>query len=158
MKRLLALVLILTFSFCGCTKVYEGEEELIEKARQEIALSDIENTEIEIMGSIENDDEEIFWFKTGNENRLNDYFPIGFENKGNGKYEFVKSYDTMERGTDIRVLNHNGDYIFFINNGECEKLLINDDEIDIESLPFIYKCDNFSGNYEFLNKDGVKIE
>lgn len=158
MKKFLVSILVLSLLFCGCAKVYEGEEGLIEKAREEIPLSDIENIEVELMAGIENGYEEIFWFKTGNEYQHNRYFPIGFKNKGGDKYEFVKIYDSMERGTDIGVLNHNGDYIFFINNSDCKKILINDDEIDVESIPFVYKCDNFSGKYEFLNKDGVKIE
>ena len=59
-------VLILTVLFCvsltGCTKIYNGTDELTEKARKEMPVSDFETTDIQYAGMSVADNKALAWF------------------------------------------------------------------------------------------------
>lgn len=69
MKRIFCFLisLILMILLCGCNKTVEGHDSLIEKAKEEIPLSNIENMEIMIAGSVDVGKDSLVWFVTGNE-------------------------------------------------------------------------------------------
>ncbi|MBE6007631.1 MAG: hypothetical protein E7235_00335 [Lachnospiraceae bacterium] len=159
----LSVIMMLSFSACGNTM--KGEEGIIEKARKEVPLADAEDMEIKIIGSHYLGDKYLFWLMTGNEYQHNRYFVMETDIKDEDEYEFVKLYEPMDRGMDIRALYYTcmGDnvldtyYLFMVNNEDCVKMVLNGEEINIESHPFVYKYKEFEGEYIFLDKDGNEI-
>ena len=59
MKKAFALLFVfcLLFTLLGCQKVMKGTDDLIEKAREIIPVSDAENIEIKYAGLIGDDDD-----------------------------------------------------------------------------------------------------
>ncbi len=168
MKKVIVIIMAAIFmlSSSACGNTVKGEEGVIERARQELPLADAEDIEIKILGSHFLGDKHVFWLMTGNEYQANSYFAAETNVKGENEYEFVKLYEPMDRGMDIRVLYYTcmGEnvldtyYLFMINNEKCTKLLINgEEEINIDSIPFVYKYKDFEGEYVFLDKDGSEI-
>ena len=68
MKRITCILLtcILCFSISGCTKTYKGTDELIEKAREEIPVSDADTIDMQYGGMCTVDDTALVWFISGN--------------------------------------------------------------------------------------------
>ena len=155
---------IMMICLCSCTKTYYGEDELIKKAREEINLSDIENTDITIAGSVDVDEQRLVWFVTGNEYEAHGYYPMEFNvgKSDSDGYEFIQAYYAIDRGTDIVSYPWNG-YVFLINNPSCEKLVLTyegrREEIQVsEKLPFIYRTDQQESlKYEFIDANGNEI-
>jgi hypothetical protein len=87
------------------------------------------------------------------------------EVKGEDEYKFLKLYEPIDRGEDIRVLIYScvGEnvadmyHLFMINNPDCVKMVLNGEEITVDSHPFMYKYKEFEGEYLFLDKDGKEI-
>ena len=162
---LLFLSIVLMFSFSACGNTLKGEEDIIEKARKEVPLADADNIEMKIIGTHNLGDKYLFWIMTGNEYQSNSYFVMETDIKGEDEYEFVKLYDTLVRGKDIRTLYYtcmgenvlDSYYFFMVNNEDCAKMVLNGEEIDIESYPFVYSYREFSGEYNFLDKYGNEI-
>ena len=122
-------VLILTVLFCvsltGCTKIYNGTDELTEKARKEMPVSDFETTDIQYAGMSVADNKALAWFISGNEYQAHYYLPMEVEVKGDDKYSFVRTYKPMNGETDnIAILNWNGGYSFVVNNSDCASVKI----------------------------------
>lgn len=167
MKKLTVFILsiVLMFSFSACGNTLKGEEDIIEKARKEVPLADADNIEMKIIGTHNLGDKYLFWLMTGNEYQSNSYFVMETDLKGENKYEFVKLYDTLDRGMDIRTLYYTcmGEnaldtyYLFMVNNDDCVKMVLNGEVIDIDSHPFVYRYKEFEGEYIFLDKDGNEI-
>jgi len=167
MKKLLIFIfsIMMLFSFSACSKTLNGEDGIIEKVREEISLADAENIEIKIIGSHFLGDKHLFWLMTGNEYQANSYFVMETEVKSDEKYEFIKLYDTLDKGMDIRTLYYTGVsgnvldtyYLFMVNNEDCVKMRLNNEEINIENHPFVYSLKDFEGEYAFLDKDGNEI-
>ena len=69
MKRITCILLtcILCFSISGCTKTYKGTDELIEKAREEIPVSDADTIDMQYGGMCTVDDTALVWFISGNQ-------------------------------------------------------------------------------------------
>lgn len=165
MKRIFIISIISVLLLCSCTKTYVGHDGLIEKAREEILLSNIEDTEIVIAGSIDMKNRSLVWFVTGNEYQAHTYFPMEFEvsEKDSSRFTFVKAYKAYERGQDIWVYPWNG-YTFLVNNPECEKILLDfgdgtSEEIMIEAamLPKVYYTEKEPKEYTFIDADGKEI-
>lgn len=165
MRRILVISIMLMLLLCSCTKTYNGHDGLVEKAREEISLADIENVEIMIAGSIDIDNRSLVWFVTGNEYQAHSYFPMEFEvsEKDPSQFKFVKAYKAYERGLDVWVYPWEG-YTFLINNPKCEKLLLDfgdgtSEEIVIDSsmLPQIYYTEKEPKEYTFVDADGKEI-
>ena len=63
----IVFIAVLCFSLMGCTKIYHGADELMEKARQEIPISDADTIEMRYAGMCGDDDRAIAWYISGNE-------------------------------------------------------------------------------------------
>ena len=168
MKKLISILLIalLCFSLVGCAKTYQGYDGLIEKAREEIPISEASTTEIKIAGSIDMEDGTcLVWFVTGNEYQAHYYAPIEFKQlkKNDDKYEFVKIYKPLDRGDDIAVLNWKRGSAFIVNNSECVAVRITDDngtheeQIGSNKYPWIFYCESIPTEYVFLDTQGNEL-
>ena len=83
MKRITCILLtcILCFSISGCTKTYKGTDELIEKAREEIPVSDADTIDMQYGGMCTVDDTALVWFISGNQYQTHYYLPMEVEIK-----------------------------------------------------------------------------
>ena len=167
MKRIIsiALVCMLCFGLVGCTKTYKGTDELIEKAREEIPISDADTTDIQYAGMSVVEDKALIWFISGNEYQGHYYLPMEVEVKGEDEYVFVRTYRPMDRrGDDIALLDWMNGYAFVINNPKCVSVMIRDktgahkEIIENNSYPYVffYKYSS-SFEYNFLDKDGNEL-
>lgn len=167
MKKAFCLILLILSlaGLCSCGQTYEGDAELIEKAREEIPLSDIQNTEISIAGFVDAKDTRLIWFMTGNEYETHGYFPLEFKaaEKAPNQFQFVHAYKAYRCGQDIAAYPWNG-YVFLISNPRCEKLLLHypdgrEEEIAVhaEALPQLYFTSETPSQYTFVDEEGQEI-
>ena len=126
MKRITCILLtcILCFSISGCTKTYKGTDELIEKAREEIPVSDADTIDMQYGGMCTVDDTALVWFISGNQYQTHYYLPMEVEIKGEAEYAYVRTYKPMSPFMDIAVLNWNRGYAFIVNNPNYEELKV----------------------------------
>lgn len=68
-------------SLTGCTKIYNGTDELTEKARKEMPVSDFKTTDIQYAGMSVADNKALAWFISGNEYQAHYYLPMEVEVK-----------------------------------------------------------------------------
>ena len=109
MKKLIAVILALCvfvsiFLLSGCNSKISGNDGLINKARQEINISNADSAEMQIIGSNKDGDSILIWFMSGNEYQAHTYLPIEFIDLENDQYKFVKTYKPIKRGMDIYAL------------------------------------------------------
>lgn len=160
--KLLCLILAFVFLFCGCNKTIKGTDGLIEKVREVISVSDADTVEITYAGQHTVGNSAIFWFISGNEYQAHTYIAMECEIVGENEYKFVKSYEPMDRGEDIAVLNWNGWYYFLINNTDCRIIRITDSsgtrdiEIPEDEYPYMFS-NEIPEYYYFLDADGNEI-
>ena len=170
MKRTICMIVLcmLCFFTSGCAKTYHGTEELIDKARQEIPISDAGTIQMEYAGMCGKGDRAIAWFVSGNEYQAHYYLPMEIEIMGNGaNYRFIHTYKPTVRAEDIAVLLWNNSYLFLVNNPDCAGIRITDGinvhEFKIEKDEIPYSCsielDVLAPSFEyvFLDKDGNEI-
>ena len=83
MKREIAVFLIITMvlSLSACGKTLKGTDGLIEKAREEIPISDSDTIDLQYAGMCGNDNRAIAWFISGNEYQKHYYLPMEVEVK-----------------------------------------------------------------------------
>lgn len=167
MKRVItiALVCLLCFSLVGCAKTYKGTDELIEKARKEIPISDADTIDMQYAGMSIVDDKALAWFISGNEYQSHYYLPMEVEVKGEAEYAFVRSYRAMEgRGEDIAILNWNEGYAFVINNPKCASVKITGDKgiheenVDKGAYPYVFYYPSIPSEYVFLDAEGNELQ
>lgn len=81
MKREIAVFLIITMvlSLSACGKTLKGTDGLIEKAREEIPISDSDTIDLQYAGMCGNDNRAIAWFISGNEYQKHYYLPMEVE-------------------------------------------------------------------------------
>lgn len=164
-KNIIVLTAILMlFSLSGCSNTVEGHDGLIEKAREEIPLADIENMDIQIAGSTDVDGYSLVWFVTGNEYQKHSYFPMEFQidKEDSYKFKFIKAYMAYDRGQDIAAYPWNG-YTFVINNMDCVKMVLTyedgtTEEFEITGvLPTVRSTSVVPMSYAFFDSDGNEI-
>lgn len=161
MRRFYTLlgVCISLFILSGCGKKYIGEEGLLTKAREEIPVANADTIDLVIAGKSKVNDEQLFWFVSGNEWQAHEYTPIQFTVAGKEEYKFVKTYVPIERGTDIVCLLWNDGYSFLVNNPDCANIQIEKqkgvfENVSVESIPFVYYYDEIPLSYRFLDVNG----
>lgn len=156
-----ALLIILSLS--GCNSKIEGEQGLIDRAREEINVADADTIDIEIAGVSEVDDNMLFWFVTGNEYQKHGYFPINFKCVGEDQYEFVRIYKAYDRAYEIYAVEWNNGYSFLINNENCQSIVLTNaigetQTVEVSKLPFVYYYDELpEGGYSFLDANGEEL-
>jgi len=165
MKKIInyILVIVLFITLCGCQKTLKGTDALIEKVREEMPIADAENTEIAYAGLCAKDDSALIWFVSGNEYLAHTYLPMECDIVGKNEYQFVRTYNPMDRGTDIAVLQWNGGYSFIVNNLNCKTIRIIDNSgthdiaIEKDSYPFVFFNDLLPNEYYFLDANGNEL-
>lgn len=158
MKKILSLLCIglCLFTLSGCNKTIKGNNGLIDKAREEIAISDADTIDLVIAGYSSVGNNNLFWFISGSANQAHTYTPIEFCITGTDEYTFTKTYKPIERTQDIAVLLWNEGYSFCINNASCGYIQIENSsgeikDIVVESIPFVYYSGEIPIEYSFLD-------
>ena len=107
MKRIICIILacLLCFSLAGCAKTYKDTDELIQKAREEIPVSDADTIDMQYGGMCVKDDMALVWFISGNKEQTHYYLPMEVKIKGESEYAYVRTYKPMSDLTDTAVLN-----------------------------------------------------
>jgi len=166
MKRIVVFIVVLcmTITLCGCQKTLRGTDALIEKAREEIPVSDAENIDISFAGLCGRDDLALLWFVSGNEYQAHYYLPMECTVVGKDEYTFERICKPLERGLDIAVLQWQGGYSFLVNNPDCKTIRITDNAgtqdiaIKNDAYPFVYYNNAIPSKYLFLDAEGKEIQ
>ncbi len=169
MKRNLSFVFItlLCFILAGCAKTYHGTDELMEKARQELPVSDADTIEMQYAGMCGEDDRAIAWFISGNEYQAHYYLPMEVEITGNGaNYTFVHTYKPLtDRCSDVAVVNWNQGYAFLINNPKVAAVKITmqngetvEETIKETMIPYAFYVQDHLSEYIFLDSEGNEVK
>lgn len=165
---LLFLCLTIVFSLVGCQKTLKGTDELIEKAREELPVSDADTIDVQFAGMCAEDDKALMWFISGNEYQNHYYLPMECNIVGENEYTFGRTFNVvMDRGDDIRVLEWQGGYCFLVNNPNCRTIKItgnvggigNATEVVIEkdAYPYLYYYGLLPTEYIFLDSEGNEL-
>ena len=156
-------------TFAGCEHALSGNDDLIEKAKEEMRISDAENIEIEYAGLVVKEGKALIWFIAGNEYSDKTYHAMECEvinDKGKqNKFKFIRMSSVIDdRGEDIAICNWQGGYCFLINNENCNELVIKTDKetvynIKKDGCPYIEYIDPFTTvEYMFYDDCGNEIK
>ena len=160
MKRITCILLtcILCFSISGCTKTYKGTDELIEKAREEIPVSDADTIDMQYGGMCTVDDTALVWFISGNQYQTHYYLPMEVEIKGEAEYAYVRTYKPMSPFMDIAVLNWNRVYAFIVNNpGQQHRFEVRHRRYGSRAYPYVFYCSSVPSEYVFIDAEGNEL-
>lgn len=171
MKREIAVFLIITMvlSLSACGKTLKGTDGLIEKAREEIPISDSDTIDLQYAGMCGNDNRAIAWFISGNEYQKHYYLPMEVEVKEDAaEYTFVRTYKPIDdRIGDIAYIQWGDGYAFIVNNTNCKSVrFTSGSEVYEEVIPddtypyvFFYLSDhtNSTLQFEFLDAEGNEL-
>ena len=169
MKRIISIVIVCLFYFslAGCAKTYKGTDELMEKARKEIPISDADTIDMQYAGICGVDNKAIVWFISGNEYQAHYYLPMEVEIKGNGaEYTFVHTYKPMmARANDVAIVNWNQGYAFLINNPEVAtvQMILQNGEVIEEviqkgTIPYMFYVSFIPSEYILLDAEGNEAQ
>ena len=167
MKKTICFVVItlLCFSLAGCAKTYHGTDELMEKARQEIPISDADTIEMQFAGMCGEDNKAIAWYISGDEYQAHYYLPMEIEVTGNGaNYTFVHTYKPMtDRCADVAAVNWHQGYAFLINNPKVTtvQITLQSGEVIEEVVrenPYAFYVSSVPSEYAFLDAEGNEIQ
>ena len=159
MKKIF-IFLIVCLILCGCGKTMKGTNALIEKAQEEMLVSDVL---INYAGLCAKEDDALIWFVSGNENQAHTYLPMECKIVGKNEYAFERVFKPLERGMDIVVLEWKDGVSFLVNNPNCKIIRIVDNfgkkdiVIEKDSYPFVYYHECIPLEYEFLDIEGNKL-
>lgn len=167
-KGLCTCILLSMLMICsGCRATLTTEEELIEKAREEITVAEADTIDVQLAAICTKNDKALMWFITGNEYQMHRYFPMVFDVVGENEYVFVQRHNSLERGQDIYVYNWGDGYSFLVNNPECKSIKITGNvgglgavtEVKIEDgdYPFHYYYELLPQEYIFLDDEGNEL-
>ena len=165
MKRIICIIsaCVLCFSLAGCAKTYKGTDGLIEKAREEIPISDADTIDMQYGGMCVVDDTALVWFVSGNKHQAHYYLPMEVEIKGEAEYAYVRTYKPMSNLTDTAVLNWNHGYAFIVNNPNCVAVKITDETgtheetIEKDAYPYVFYCSSVPSEYIFIDAKGNEL-
>lgn len=167
MKRILSIVIacLFCFSLAACTKTYKGIDELMEKAREEIPISDSDTIDMQYAGMCEADGKAIVWFLSGNEYQSHYYLSMEVEIKNNGaEYAFVRTYKPMmDRTGDIASWNQG--YAFLINDPEVKTVQatlqngeVVEEAVQEGTVPYTFYVPFIPSEYVFLDTEGNEVQ
>lgn len=167
MKRTeLIIVCAIYLTLIGCSKVYHGTNELLEKAIDEFPISTNESATIRYIGLCSKGKKAIAWFMSGDEDQEHQYLPLEIKVVGDiADYKYVKTHKPIEKAKDIVAINWNDGYCFLINNSKCTEIQIVDKNgsvynmpIEKDSYPYIFYWDSIPLDYSFLDEEGNRVE
>jgi hypothetical protein len=164
-KRLLIFMSLTVIGFllifAGCSKGITDKESLIEKAREEMPISNSEDTDIVIAGTITEKKSVLIWFVSGNTYQEHCYTPIEFEMSDDSSYIFKKTYKPINRGEDIAVLHWKNGLSVIVNNTKCTTLRIEDNsgthDEKVGKYPYVFYTSENVMSYAFLDGDGNEL-
>lgn len=166
MKKIIGIIAacLLCLSFAACAKTYHGTDELIEKARQEIPVSDSDTVDIKFAGMSKVDNKAIAWFISGDEYQAHYYLPMEIEVSGDD-YKFVRTYKPMtDACSDVAVVNWNRGYAFLINNPDVATVKITrkngeviEEVIQPDDIPCEFYTSYIPAEYTFLDAQGNEV-
>ena len=167
MKKIIGIAMIawICFILTGCAKTYHGIDELMEKARQEIPISDADTIEIQYAGMCGEDHKAISWFISGDAYQAHYYLPMEIEIEGNGAdYTFVHTYKPMtDRCTNVAVVNWHQGYAFLINSPKVTTVQVtlqNGEMIEevVREIPYTFYVPSVPSEYIFLDAEGNEVQ
>lgn len=161
---LLLVALVITLAVCfQKNKTYKGADELLEKAREVIPLSEADTIDLSYAGICGKEDRALVWFISGNEYQHHSYFPLECTVVGKDEYQYERIHKPMEYGSDIAVLPWMGGYAFLINEPDCAAVRLTgetgtrDEIIKLDCLPYVFYYEGTPSVITFLDKDGNEI-
>ena len=169
MKKIIALTLCLmmVLSLSACGKTLKGTDELIEKARKEIPISNADIIDMQYAGMCGEDHKAIAWFISGNEYQKHYYLPMEVEVKEKtDEYIFVRTYKPIDdRVGDIAYIHWNDGYAILINNPNCKSVRFTSENevyeeiIQKDTYPYVfyYPSSHADMKYEFLDAEGNEL-
>ena len=171
MRKKLAIIFLITMvlSLSACGKTLKGTDELIEKAREEIPISDSDTIDIQYAGMCGNDNRAIAWFISGNEYQKHYYLPMEVKVKENAtEYTFIRTHQpTDDRIGDIAYIQWGDGSAFILNNTNCKTVRfttrneVYEEVIPDDTYPFVffYRSDhtNSTLQFEFLYVKGNEL-
>ncbi|KIR03874.1 hypothetical protein P261_02689 [Lachnospiraceae bacterium TWA4] len=157
MKKITKFIcfLVVMVSLSACTKTYDTPEALIEKVRKEIPISNADTIQIQYAGQSKADNLALLWFISGNEYQGHSYFPVECKVNKQNNYDFIGSYESMERYEDIGIFNWNDGYSFCVNNSNCKTVRIIDSDgthnivLKNDEYPYVFYHKGTSFKYIF---------
>lgn len=135
-------------------------DELIEKAREEIPVSDADTIDMQYAGMCSIDDTALVWFISGNAYQTHYYLPMEVEIKDEAEYAYVRTYKPMSNLMDTAVLNWNRGYAFVVNNPDCVAVKITDETgtyeetIEKDAYSYVFFCSSIPSEYIFMDAEG----
>ena len=168
MKRIIGIVAacLLCLSLASCAKTYKGTDELMEKAREEIPVSDSDTIDMQYAGMCKADDKAIVWFISGNEYQAHYYLPMEVKIKGDGTdYVFVQTYKPiMDICSNVAIVNWNRGYAFLINNPDVATVQMTfetgettEEVIPSDRIPYTFYISSIPTKYVFLDAKGNEV-
>lgn len=172
MKRIIASIAVVMAFVVGIliynnSNVLRGTDELIEKAREIIPVSEADTIDIAYAGTVGNGDKAIIWFISGNEYQSHYYLPMECKIVGNkaSEYKFERIYKPRNVVDDIAYILWNHSYVFLINNENCKAVEFIDGEgivkerIEKGAYPYIITYAPKSSHFEFnfIDENGNKF-
>lgn len=165
MKKTIVLLLaaLSLAALLGCQNSLKGTDALIQKAREEIPISDAETIAIQYAGCCGDGDAALLWFVSGDEYQSHYYLPMECAVVGEGEYTFQRTYQPIEHSRDIAALLWNRGYAFLVNDPRCATIRITDEEgtqdiaIGQGAYPYLLFWETIPTEYQFLDADGNEI-
>lgn len=169
MKRIAGLIMacLLALSLASCAKTYRGTDELMEKAREEMPVSDSDTIDMQYAGMCISGDRAIAWFISGNEYQAHCYLPMEIAIKGSGaRYTFIRTYKPMTGlCPDVAIVNWNRGYAFLINNPNVAAVKMTfengettEETIQSGSIPCTFYVSSIPTEYAFLDAEGHEMQ
>ena len=170
---LILLLCIILGIICGIARTniihkwYEGNEGLIEKAKEEMNISTKDEVEIIILGSVDINNRALVWFMSEDSNNQHEYCALEFKinDKDSSLFQFVKNCNAKYIEPDAYICNWNLEenntiYSFAIKNETFSKIKFEYkdgqiEEIDINNREFpLYTSDFNPVKYGLYNELG----
>lgn len=156
---LLAACMVLPFS--GCAKMARSEAEMLRIAVGEAGIP--KELDAQLIGVIKTESAALACVMTGNEHQSHSYYAAEFTREGSG-YSFIHAGAMWDRGVDMCSFLWSGGYVFVSNNEFSKTLSLKFpdgrlEQVDIDSLPFIYALEGDESGFEyfFLDESGRAI-
>lgn len=165
MKKNISILLIalLCFSLVGCGKTYKGTDELMQKAREELPVSDADTIDLMYVGMSDIEDKALVWYISGNEFQAHYYLPMEVSVKNN-RYSFVHTYKPMtDICADVAVVNWHQGYAFLVNNPKVEtvQITLQNGEVNeevVQEIPYTFYVRSVPSEYIFLDAEGNEVQ
>ncbi len=146
------------------SQVLNGTQEMIDKAREIIPITEADTADISYVGMVGVGDEVMMWFISTDEHQDMYYLPMECRYVGNraSSYKYVDSHKPDEVVDDIAQIHWKDMYLFLVNNPDCKtvKITYNGDEttaeeIEVNGYPFMFEHSPKAElvEYAFLDAD-----